>query len=286
MSERVDTRCSDLSRAAGEPLAGTAVHVDRWLLVEVPGRWPRDVGAGGGLPADAEAAVARWAADRSERRRIMFVRRPGELSGSHRVFVVHATERATDVRRLELERLEQLVEVDLDGAGTRVDTPLVLVCGHGSRDGCCALRGTAVYGVLETRLGAEELWISSHQGGHRFAANVLALPSGIQLGRVNTDEAPELVDRALGGRISLDRYRGRTCYAPPVQAAEHAVRDAHRLDAVDDLELAGVDGPVVRFCARDGRELAARVVERAGPVVPASCGAAPEAQRVLAAQPE
>ena len=32
---------------------------------------------------------------------------------------------------------------------------LVLVCGHGSRDACCALRGTAVFATLGGRSGGE-----------------------------------------------------------------------------------------------------------------------------------
>ncbi|HSI97951.1 MAG TPA: sucrase ferredoxin, partial [Gaiellaceae bacterium] len=162
--------------------------------------------------------------------------------------------------------------------GDRVDAQLVLVCGHGSRDACCALRGTAVFGALEGILGDEELWISSHQGGHRFAANVLVLPTGLQFGRVEVNEAPLLVARALAGYIELDRYRGRTCYEPAIQAAEHAVRSAAGIDRIDALRLAGVEGPVVRFRARGGTLHAAAVEGIDGPPVPDSCGVEPEPQ--------
>ncbi len=76
---------------------------------------------------------------------------------------------------------------------------LVLVCGHGSRDACCARLGTAVYGALDSRFLDVELWLSSHQGGHRFAANVLVLPTGIQLGRVDPENAVALTASALAG---------------------------------------------------------------------------------------
>jgi hypothetical protein len=128
------------------------------------------------------------------------------------------------VRRLELRSEDELASVDLERDGDAVAQPLVLVCGHGSRDACCALRGTAVFSALAPFLPEESLWLSSHQGGHRFATNVLVLPTGLQFGRLESDEAPDVVSRALSGAITLDRYRGRTYYEAVVQAAEHAVR--------------------------------------------------------------
>ena len=201
------------------------------------------------------------------------------------MFVVRADETAPEVRRIELARHEDLADTDLDAAGEDgAPRSLVLVCGHGSRDGCCALRGTAVYRALAGHVPEDDLWLSSHQGGHRFAANVLVLPSGMQLGRLDPENAVSVTQRALAGRIELDHYRGRTCYDARVQAAEHAVRRALGLDDVADLRLAAVDGSVVRFHGRDGSEHAATVEEIAGPVVPASCGAEPEAQRALRAR--
>jgi hypothetical protein len=210
----------------------------------------------------------------------MFLRRPGRSRSRLVAYVVRAEETATETRRLDLARLEDLAEVDFAQDGEPVATSLVLVCGHGSRDACCALRGTAVYGALVEMLGDEALWISSHQGGHRFAANVLVLPVGVQLGRVETSDAADVTAHALAGRIELSRLRGRTCYEAPVQAAEHAIRQVHDLDGIEDLRLAAVDGSLVRFRARDGHEYAALVEKTEGPAVPASCGAAPEPQPV------
>ncbi|OFW75037.1 MAG: hypothetical protein A2Y55_02010 [Actinobacteria bacterium RBG_16_68_12] len=277
-------RCSDLSRAAGVPLSASATTAEKWLLLEVPGSWHRDVSSEGGLPAEAHEAVTAWLAD-TPRSRLQFIRRSGRSSsGRSLAFVVDARENGGNVRRIELADQADLARVDLDTAGEPVDGSLVLVCGHGSRDACCALRGTAVFGALAERLGEEELWISSHQGGHRFAANVLVLPAGMHFGRVEPGEAPFLVARALAGRIELDRYRGRTCFEPIVQAAEQAVREATGLDVVSELELTNVEGSTVRFRSWEGAEHIAIVEEVAGPVAPASCGADPEAQRVLRAR--
>ena len=276
-------RCSDISLDAGESLAATATTAEHWLLVEVPGSWPRDVSVAGALPEPAHEAVATWL-EQIPSSRLLFIRRPGGSALRSLVFVIHAAESTAAVRRIELEHPTDLALVDLGSDGECTDQQLVLVCGHGSRDACCALRGTAVYGALAGRLGNEEVWISSHQGGHRFAPNVLVLPAGLQFGRVDPDEAAFVVARALAGRIELDRYRGRTCYASTVQAAEQSVREARELDGVADLRLAGVEGALVRFRGSDAIEHAALVEEIVVPRVPAGCGADPEAQKTFSAQ--
>jgi len=275
-----EVRCSNLSRAAGEPLAATASTAEQWLLVEVPGAWRRDVATYGSLPAAAHEAVSEWLA-RTPRSRALFLRRQGRSSRPLVAFVVRAEEASAEVRRIELVSHDDLAHVDLESEGELRNDSLVLVCAHGTRDACCALRGTAVHGALAGKLGDSELWLSSHQGGHRFAANVLVLPAGVQLGRLDEDNAARVVSRALEGRIELDHYRGRTCYEPRAQAAEHAIRRGLGLDAVDDLRLLASDGSVVRFRGRDGVEHAATVKEIDGPLVPASCGAEPERQEAL-----
>jgi (2Fe-2S) ferredoxin len=132
--------------------------------------------------------------------------------------------------------------------------------------------------------GEEELWISSHQGGHRFAANVLVLPTGLQFGRVDPGDAPRVVAEALSGRIELDRYRGRTCYLPAVQAAERVVREVLKLEGTADLALVAEEAPLVRFRGRDGSEYAATVDAVVGPSVPVSCGLEPEPQKAFSAR--
>jgi len=280
----MSARCSELSERAHEPLGATATHAEHWLVLEVPGTWARDVADGAGLSDGARDAVRSWLG-RTPSARLLFARRPARDRSRKRLgFVVRASEASAEVRRIELSSPEELAELDLSTAGEVTDAPLVLVCGHGTRDTCCALRGTAVYGALASRLGPDELWISSHQGGHRFATNVLVFPTGIHLGRVAPDEAPHVVARALAGRIELERYRGRTAYAQAVQAGERAVREAEGLDALADLRLVEAEGDRARFRSRDGREHATVAERTVGPTVPASCGAEAEPQTVFTAR--
>ena len=182
------------------------------------------------------------------------------------MYAIRAEEDSAETRRIEVASHDDLADVDLDGTGERHDARLVLVCAHGSRDRCCSLRGTAVCRALGSgaELGDDELWLSTHHGGHRFAGNSLVFPFGLHLGRLDANSAPHVIAQALAGRIELDHYRGRTFYEPRVQAAEHAVREATGLVGIGDLRLAGVENEVVRLVDGDGREHEAAVEEVAG----------------------
>ena len=94
-------RCSEISLGAGESLAATATIAERWLLVEVPGPWPRDVSDEGALPEPAREVVRAWL-EASPGSRVLFVRRPGRSAAGALVFVICAAESTTEVRRIEL----------------------------------------------------------------------------------------------------------------------------------------------------------------------------------------
>ena len=276
-------RCSDLSEAAGESLSASATTAVNWLLVEVPGAWPRDVAERGALAPESHETLAAWVEETPESR-LLFIRRPGRTGGRRLVFAVRASEGETQVRRIELDASAALAELDPKRDGEIVDRQLVVVCGHGTRDACCALRGGAVFGALASHVEPDDLWLSTHQGGHRFAANVLVLPSGLHLGRLDPENAVRVVRDALAGRIALEHYRGRTAYTQRQQAAERVVRESGGLVGVGDLSLVEDDGERVRFVDRDGQAHAAVPAATDGPSVPASCGAQPEPQRHVTAQ--
>lgn len=260
--------CSEVSLALGEPLGGTATQAARWLAVEHPAAWGRDAIADTELPAAVRELLQGFEG------RVVLMRRPGRRRGGVTVFHADVDETKATLRRAVLKRLEDLAEVD-PAAGDPVPGPLVLVCGHGRRDPCCARLGVPVFDALAAHVPPQLLWQSSHLGGHRFAANVVALPAGVQLGRVSPSEARAVAALLAAGRIPLERYRGRTLHPPVVQAAEVEVRRAFGLDRVDDVALVAHEGALVRF-AVPGGPVEATVTERPGPPAPASCGADPE----------
>ena len=89
--------------------------------------------------------------------------------------------------------------------------------------------------ALAGELATGRLWECSHVGGDRFAGNVVALPSGLYLGRVEPDEASAVVELIESGRVPVHYLRGRSCFIPPVQAAQHFARTEGGLGALDGI---------------------------------------------------
>jgi hypothetical protein len=263
--------CSEL--AAGEQLAGTATRADRVLLLEHRGAWAHDA-LDSALPAELRRAAEAFDG------RVLLIRRGGETETGPIALAATVSESGGELRRLET--LERPADPD---NGRRVGGPLLLVCTHGRRDPCCLRLGTPVFEALRRHAAPERVWRSSHHGGHRFAANVLVLPAGIQLGRVATADAARVSALLAEGRIPLDHYRGRTLYTAPVQAAEVELRRRLGLDGVDDLRFVGEDGARVTFATPDG-DARVSVTETVGPASPPSCGAEPEPTRRFAVRLE
>ena len=237
--------CAETSRADTEPLAATASRVETWFLLEYRGLWAHHAVDDSTLTPALKAFLrARRAA--SPHARILFVRRP-ERRGVDGLlaYVARTRETGGELRRLELERHDDLVELDLDVAGTAVDHPLFLVCTHGKHDRCCSKFGRPLYDEVREQVDDGWVWQCTHVGGDRFAGNVVSLPDGVYYGRVDPGEAWPVVDAATSGRIHLPLYRGRSCHSFPAQAAERAVRELTGLlgvaeVGVDSLERADV----------------------------------------------
>ena len=259
--------CAASSLAGGEPLAGTATVASSWLLVEVRGAWGRDAVVDSGLAPEIQEALGAFPGN------VLLVRRPDRRGGVS-IIRARSEESGGSATRQEIGAVGNLPHTDFE-VGDEVAGPIVLVCAHGRRDACCARLGPPLFDALKPELAPAQLWQSSHLGGHRFAPNVVVLPYGVQLGRIPLDRAVEVVDLVKAGRIPLDLYRGRTIYAPPVQAAELTVRSLTGADGIGDLRLVAHDDDLVTFATPAG-ELTVRVDQRPGPLVPASCGAEPE----------
>jgi hypothetical protein len=264
--------CSALSLAADEALAGTATVARRWLLVEVGGAWGRDVVADTELEGSVRRRLERWLAEDASSR-ILFLRRPDRRDREVTVLLARSDEEGGQLRRLHLRSLAALAEADLE-VGERLDGPLLLVCVHGRRDPCCARNGAPLFEALSAHVPAELLWQSSHQGGHRFAANLLSLPAGISLGRVPPGDAASVAGELRAGRIPLTHFRGRTIHPPAAQAAEAAVRQQLGLTELRAVRVLECAPPRVVLQTPDGM-LQTVVDAHEGVSRPESCGAEP-----------
>jgi hypothetical protein len=231
--------CADISRDSAESLAATASRVDHWIVIEYRGLWGYDAVDSSGLSSDVRKHLRACAAALG-RTKILFVRRTERRHGPLRVFWASSAERGSRVWGVELERYDELLEVDFAGTGDEVGHPLLLVCTHGKHDPCCARLGRPLYEAVRDQVDEGWAWQCTHVGGDRFAGNLVCLPEGLYFGRVGPAEAWAVLDEYLSRRLQLELYRGRSCYSFPIQAAERAVREGTGLRGLDDLELVGI----------------------------------------------
>jgi hypothetical protein len=272
--------CSLESLDSHEPLLGTAPRADVWFALEYPGRWGDKAWAESTVDATVKEHVdaqvkripeARWMLikQRTKHERIRFF--AAVVAPEPALYAFELAD-YTDLLGLDLAAI---VAGDSAYASARSEEPVFLVCTNGHRDQCCALHGIAAYGAIHAHFG-DVVWESTHHGGHRFAANLLALPAGLSLGRLRADNAVELVQTLLDGRIPLDHYRGRTVWAEPMQAAETLLRRQLNLDASGRVQLlasqpAGESRWQATFAAGERKHHV--VVERSeGAPVHLSCG--------------
>jgi hypothetical protein len=239
--------CSDISRENDEPLGATASRIDRWLLVEYRGLWSSDALVGSGLSDQVKARLRALRAIHP-RTRLLLIRRPDRRHHpTLAVYVADSREGQESLGRLEIANHDELRRLDPWTTATRIAEPLFVACTHGKHDPCCARYGRPLFDGLSEQLDAESAWQCTHVGGDRFAANAVCLPHGVYYGRVDRDDVPLLVDEYLAGRISLEHYRGRSCWPFAVQAAERRIRAEEGLTALDDLSLDRVEPAGARW---------------------------------------
>ena len=273
------SECSVASQDAGESLAGTAVEsVDRWLLLEVTDPWAPKALQTESLPDPVRARLADWL--ETPRSRLQLIRRPGPPGKRPRFMMVSSASRRRQVSKLDLDRYEDLLDVDLDALPAETATPMCLVCVHGRRDRCCALHGSAVFRAIQAR--GVDVWQTSHLGGHRFAACALWLPEGLMYGRLRPEHAEDFVAARRAGEIGeLDLFRGRCSYDCPTQAADIFLRRRLSEQAANAIQWQATEPESAsaweaRFRLESGDEVVRVRLEDTGVERPASCGGEPE----------
>jgi hypothetical protein len=236
-----DFRCSEASLARAEPMFATATHVSTWLLVEQHGPFSAEAIPAGRLGREALRHLSRLAS--SVRGRLVLIRRPPGLpiEDGLRVFQADVRPGHERLASMLVPGEAALTELTFDDPGwqTVVDgipsEGIYLVCTHGKHDPCCAVFGRPVVAGLSDALAPGRVWETSHVGGDRFAPNVIALPSGLYLGRVEPEEASTVVDVVDGGHVPVHYLRGRSCVTAPGQAAQHFARTVGGYAAYDGI---------------------------------------------------
>jgi hypothetical protein len=227
----VPDSCSARTCEIGEPLAGTA-GVERTLVAVA---WPKplwhadEASLSEGLPPDLRELEQREKRAGRKLALRLYQRVAGSSSERTEMLLFSPRESGDGCLRAvrEIAPAQLRSQIERFVAGEQVGDPAprtLLVCTDGKHDRCCAARGRPFHaalceGVLR-RGAAIEVAESSHLGGHRFAANCLALPEGRLYGRLGPEDAGPLLDALGRGLVLASRQRGRLGLAEPAQVAE------------------------------------------------------------------
>ncbi len=236
--------CSQESIEHNEPLRGTAPRAEVWFALEYPGRWEKKAFEQSSIAAEIKDHVNAQLKLIPESRLLLIKQRSSGSAADIRFFASVASADPPALYRIELSDYSDLLSLDLVSIAAQhpryvralSEEPVFVICTNGLRDQCCALQGPAAYAALSAEFG-DLIWESTHHGGHRFAANLLALPGGLSFGRLRADSALAVVRVALDGKLDLGHFRGRSVYDEPVQAGEILLRWELGLDAVGALKL-------------------------------------------------
>lgn len=284
-------RCSDLQH---EPMPGTGQKKKVYVAFEWPGGWSHDVLDGGTFDPELSKTLKQFMADNSAGLQLM--RRPGRAGhkshGSYKVFLAFTDEGIMET--LELSAPEDILKLDLSGpwknpGARRVAHPVLLVCTHGKRDVCCAIKGRPMAAELSKRYPGDEVWESSHTKGHRFAPSIILLPWGYSFGRLGIEAGDGLMCAARRGEYFAPGNRGRGLWSPQGQVAEVAVAEKIQREGAylrfSELMPEETDHPTVWkvHYPRAARSFTVCMEQREVDGILSSCGDDPKTSKVWVA---
>jgi len=248
MSEIIDHNspdffCSLQSRSFDESTLGTAPSAKVWFMLEYSGRWGTKAFEESSL-SDKLKAPVNAQLDNIENARLLLIKQNSDRPSGIAFFAALADSNPSQLYRFELSSYNDMLNIDLvalANADSRYDenlvsAPIFLVCTNGLRDKCCSRNGVPAFQGLSEEFG-EIVWQSTHHGGHRFSANMLAMPYGLSYGRMDLGESTDTVEALLRNEMPLVNLRGRTSYAKVDQAAEGLLRSQFGATDPNSLRL-------------------------------------------------
>ena len=228
------TTCSMSSRQLNEPLHATIATVQVWFLLEYNGTWGNKAIPQSIIP-DAVKAHLESVADS----KTLLIRQPGRAQTSIRFYVIVTNADNPTIWQYDLADYSDLLDLDLESISTDGDSQaneLYVICTNSQRDTCCGQLGVPFYREM-TKLAGDSVWQCSHIGGHRFSATMLCFPHGIAYGRLDPEQASDVIHSYRNHEILLPHYRGWSIYEKPVQAGDALLREQLSLTAIDALQF-------------------------------------------------
>ncbi|MBW2647911.1 MAG: hypothetical protein JRE23_17410 [Deltaproteobacteria bacterium] len=239
--------CSDLSLQAEGQIFGTATHTEAYLLLEYNGAWGKKAIPDSNLPLPIKAYLTEIEESSTALKTLLIIGQEKTQRKEIHLYIAVARGDKPSLYSFHLGSYEDLLDIDIPKVligepqyGLQLSKKSIyLVCTHGRRDKCCAKFGLPVYETMETQAsGSAEVWQSTHVGGHRFATNLLYLPDSLLYGRVNSENVYKILDAHGRRQVHYPNLRGRTCYDPIAQAAEHFLQQETGNTSVHAYRLA------------------------------------------------
>ena len=224
--------CTDLAWEYGIPLVGTATRGDIWFLLEYRGRWGAKAFEESSLNQEVMDHIIAAQHPGVEVRTLLIKQDQSQPSQGYRFFVGQTHPREPRLYEYQLQNYSDLLEIELSSLTAREagnpdnlrTEPLYLVCVNGKRDQCCSIYGPETYRAMTEEAG-EAVWQCSHIGGHNQSPITLFFPHGVNYAHTTPSEIRRVMRAYQAGEVILHHYRGRVCFDPPVQAAEHFWRE-------------------------------------------------------------
>lgn len=218
--------CAQESLAVGDPLAGSAAHAERNLLLSWPrAKWQRSLRQASDMSDEVSTQLEAIA---EAGRRVNLVHRRDQPSEHHCLYLMPENRRY-EVLRDELPAFLAALQREAPLAQWEIGPPagpLLLCCTHGKKDKCCAKFGYAAYKALATAVDSHELpfevWESTHLGGCRLAASAVVFPALRKYGRIGDGDVLPLLESEMADRPYLPCYRGDSRLSPIQQCAQVA----------------------------------------------------------------
>ena len=243
------TFCCETALKDDASLAGTAVHVDVWILLEYAFAWKDKALEDNLLPPAVNESFKRLTGEFTAlglKLRVQLIKQARSELQSPKLFFADGRDNEVQlmVRQLDgYDAFPHLSAVQLLGKNVTGFKPstkeIYLICTNGQRDVCCARFGRPLYSKLHQHYG-DRIWQTTHLGGHRYAPNLLCLPTGYVYGFVDPAISEKLVANHDNNVLDINRLRGRSHYTPHAQAAEIFVRQKHNLLQNADISCGAV----------------------------------------------
>jgi len=223
------TRCSDFSTLIKEELAGSAPVWDRLIVISLPLPWVGNINKSTQFHKLFNKKID-CIKDKLKLFRFQFVVPDKDYQSEHltKIFFFNTNSNHAyfskfnkmefDVPKEKIsEFLFDLIENNekyLVEYTTKANNLRDLfVCTHVNRDICCGVIGMPIYKILKERFidyeaSKTRVWRMSHLGGHKYAPNVLDMPSGRFWGRFKPSNIEDIFGLNVNPKKIIDYYRG------------------------------------------------------------------------------